>query len=102
MAPPWAGAEWVDVSPTPPDPATPGNPQPQADRSSPPDPRPPLASVKLVRPRPRPDGRDRCGRSSLTPGRGGTKHGPREERPAIQSRQPDGTASHRANSPRPL
>src|SRR5207237_10744 len=36
--------------------------------------RPPLAGVKLVRPRPRPDGRTGCGRSSLDPGpRGGTK-----------------------------
>src|SRR5262245_39290909 len=72
-------AEWVAVRPTPPDPHThpgraPANPcprQPQPSRTAfpAPDHRPPLARVKLVRPRPRPDGRYRYGRSSLTRGR---------------------------------
>ena len=47
------------------------NPRPatttQPGSSPPGDHRPPLAGVKLVRPRPRPDRRYRCGRSSLTP-----------------------------------
>src|SRR5690242_19950628 len=71
---------------TPPDPRTPGNPHPQPPRLFlAPDPRPPLAGLKLVRPRPRPDGRDRCGRSSLTPDHATapTRH-PRGK-PAIQS-----------------
>src|SRR5438876_8009118 len=42
--------------------------------------RPPLAGVKLVRPRPRPDGRTGCGRPQLDPRpRGGTETSSCEE-----------------------
>jgi hypothetical protein len=55
-----------------------------------PDHRPPLARVKLVRPRPRPDGRYRCGRSSLTRPRGGAEYGQLRGKPAeSRTREPD-------------
>jgi len=47
--------------------------------------RPPLAGVKLVRPRPRLPAR-RCGRSSLTPGRATAPNRSDEEKPRSQSR----------------
>ena len=65
----------MHVRPTPPTHARPGNPEPAALAHTPvpregfflaPHDRPPLAGVKLVRPRPRLSAR-RCGRSSLTP-----------------------------------
>ena len=79
MAPAHAGGRMGGCETTPPDPRArrttqrppPATPTQQALLAS--NHRPPLASVKLVRPRPRPDGRYRCGRSSLTPDRrGGT------------------------------
>src|SRR6266513_5496630 len=85
MVPARAGGRMGGCETTPPDSRTdPGNQRPQ--RTPRPrqtttqqafltfDHRPPLAGVKLVRPRPRPDGRTGCGRSSPDPGpRGGTK-----------------------------
>jgi len=53
-------------------------PQPAGGCSSPPDHRPPLAGIKLVRPRPRLTAR-RCGRSSLTPDRATAHTGSHEE-----------------------
>ena len=52
-----------------------------------PDHRPPLAGLKLVRPRPRRKAR-RCGRSSLTPARRGGATGSDEEKPQPKSPQP--------------
>src|SRR6266581_4109436 len=77
MAPAHAGGRMGGCETTPPDLRAPGR---TTQRPLPPasttwqaflacDHRPPLAGVKLVRPRPRPDGRYRCGRSSLTPDR---------------------------------
>src|SRR5579862_849011 len=54
-----------------------------------PDHRPPLAGVKLVRPRPRPDGRYRCGRSSLTHGRAAAPAPGSGEESQQYSHQPD-------------
>src|SRR4029077_6369802 len=68
-----------------------------------PDPRPPLAGLKLVRPRPRPDGRDRCGRSSLTPDHATAPNtAPARKASNTVPASPTATASHRANFPRPL
>jgi hypothetical protein len=51
-----------------------------------PDHRPPLAGIKLVRPRPRPRlPARRCGRSSLTPDRATAQTGSDEEKPQQQS-----------------
>jgi hypothetical protein len=56
-----------------------------------PDHRPPLAGLKLVRPRPRPDGRSRCGRSSLTHGRTATRNtAPARKSHQYSPRQPGG------------
>jgi hypothetical protein len=109
---PARAAEWVDVRPTPPTSAPPpGKSQPSeplcprqpttSRRFLAPDHRPPLAGVKLVRPRPRPDGRYRCGRSSLTHGpRGGAKPAAARKASTTVPTQPDDpTASHRARSP---
>jgi len=72
-----AGAEWVHVRPLR-RPRAPGKPasdlrtrQPRRRLFLAPDHRPPLAGIKLVRPRPRLPAR-RCGRSSLTPDRRGS------------------------------
>jgi hypothetical protein len=69
-----------------------------------PDHRPPLAGIKLVRPRPRLPAR-RCGRSSLTPERARQqKTGSDEEKPQPKSTPtPAATRTgHRVNSVRPL
>ena len=66
-----------------------------------PDRRPPLAGLKLVRPRPRPDGRSRCGRSSLTHGRTATRNtAPARKATNTVPASPEATASHRANPSR--
>jgi hypothetical protein len=89
-----AGAEWVHVRPLR-RPRAPGkqpatsahaNPQEAVPRS---DHRPPLAGLKLVRPRPRLPAR-RCGRSSLTPARTTAQIGSDEEMRQQQSHQPGG------------
>src|SRR6266536_1729288 len=81
--PPWAGGRMGGCETHSAGPAhTPGEPpsEPPAPQPQPrrlflaPDHRPPLAGVKLVRPRPRPDGRYRCGRSSLTHGRAAARN----------------------------
>jgi hypothetical protein len=78
-------AEWVDVRPLRRTCAPRGRttqrprPPPQPAGSPRRNHRPPLAGVKLVRPRPRPNGRYRCGRQ-LNPGpRDSPKHGSCEE-----------------------
>jgi len=64
-------------------PASPTHPRPRPPATSrlfpAPHHRPPLARIKLVCPRPRPGGRYRCGRSSLTRGRAAAHTGSCEE-----------------------
>src|SRR6266516_2603631 len=96
MAPAPAGGRMGGCETTPPDsrtdprkPAPPSEPRPQQAITRQAflacDHRPPLAGVKLVRPRQRPDGRTGCGRSSLTPDRrGGKETSSCEENPPQQ------------------
>src|SRR5258708_6120344 len=98
MAPanPTAGAGWVHVSPLRQPHTAPGGtsqptlPHPPNSRSRlflAPDDRPPLAGIKLVRPRPSAlTGAYRaCGRSSLTPDRATAQTSSDEEKPEQQS-----------------
>jgi hypothetical protein len=68
-----------------------------------PDHRPPLAGIKLVRPRPRLPAW-RCGRSTLTPGRATAQTGSDEEKPELQSppKARRRKQRHRVNPPRLL
>jgi hypothetical protein len=89
-------------------PASPTHPRPRQPTISrlflAPNHRPPLARVKLVRPRPRPRGRYRCGRSSLTRGRAAarTTGSCEESQQKVAPASPATTAGHRASPPRPL
>jgi len=99
-------AEWVDVRPLR---RTCTAHRGQAPRRPPPsthnqqwlflatDHRPPLAGVKLVRPRPRPDGRYRCGRSSLTHGRAAARTRQLREIASTTVQPDDQTAGHRVS-----
>jgi hypothetical protein len=103
-----AGAEWVHVRPLR-RPRAPGkqpatsahaNPQEAVPRS---DHRPPLAGLKLVRPRPRLPAR-RCGRSSLAPDRRGSTNRQRRGKATTKVHPHPGgkRTGHRVNSVRPL
>ena len=61
--------------------------------------RPPLAGVKLVRPRQRPDGRTGCGRSSLTRGRAAARSQQLRGNPAQQP-TPGRLPGHRVRTAR--
>jgi hypothetical protein len=85
-------------TPTPANPDPPATTTQQAGPFLAPDHRPPLASVKLVRPRPRPNGRSRCGRSSLTPDHAAARTSSCEESQQTVETD-DQRAGHRASPP---
>src|SRR5215472_19308310 len=90
-----AGAEWVHVRPLrrPPSPGATATPpfrihQHRSRLFLAPDDRPPLAGIKLVRPRPAPDGRLPLRALQLDPDRATAQTGSDEEKPQHQAPSP--------------